>query len=68
MVNVCPNIPDDWRGTIAEASKILGLHRDTIRKYADVGRQAGGLDWKPSKKGRKTFTGKEIKRFWREYR
>lgn len=67
MVNVCPDIPDDWRGGISDVAKVLGLSRDTVAKYAKLGRRNGGIDWKPSKSGRKQFTGREVKRFWREY-
>ncbi len=66
LVNTCPDIPDSWRGGITETSRILGLHRNTISRLALLGRRYGGLDWKTSKSGRKLFTGKEIKRYWRE--
>ena len=67
MVNVCPDIPDDWRGGIAEVVRVLGVSRSTVIRKAQLGRRHGGLDWTPGKRG-KTFTGKELKRFWREYR
>lgn len=67
LVNVCPDIPDSWRGCAADVARILGLHRDTIAKKAKLGRRHGGIDWLPGKRG-KIFIGKEIKRFWREYR
>ena len=67
LVNVCPDIPDNWRGGIAATAKLLGLSDDTVRKYARLGRRGGGIDWKPSKSGKMMFSGKEIKRFWNEF-
>lgn len=67
LVKVCPDIPDDWRGCLADVAREIGLDRDTIDKYAKLGRRNGGIDWIPGKRG-KIFTGKEVKRFWREYR
>ena len=69
--NTCPDIPDDWRGGIMAACRILGDEKpvsdDWLRKKARLGRRCGGIDWKPSKTGKMVFYGKEIKRFWREY-
>lgn len=66
LVNVCPDIPDNWKGGMSAAAKVLGLCENSLRKYAMLGRRGGGIDWKPSKSGRKQFSGREIKRFWRE--
>lgn len=67
LVNICPDIPDNWRGGISDVSKVLGLSMATISRAANKGRLNGGLDWFPGKNGRKRFTGKEVKRFWRSY-
>lgn len=67
FVNVCPDIPDDWRGGRAETARILGISLRTLDRKSDLGKRHGGLDWLPGKRG-KIFLGKEIKRFWREYR
>lgn len=67
MVNVCPGIPDDWRGGRAETARILGISQKTLDRKAALGKRQGGIDWIPGKRG-KIFTGKEVKRFWREYR
>lgn len=66
LVNVCPNIPDNWRGGVTATARVLGIDPCTLRKYAKLGRMSGGIDWAPSKSGRKQFSGREIKRFWRE--
>lgn len=69
MVNTCPDIPDSWRGNRAETSRVLGIDPKTLDNKALLGKRYGGIDWKPNKSGRgKTFTGKEIKRFWLAYR
>ncbi len=67
LVNICPDIPDNWRGGVMDVSKVLGLSRESIRKAAILGKSDGGIDWIPGKNGRKWFTGKEVKRFWRSY-
>ena len=67
LVNVCPDIPDNWRGGITATARLLGLSDDTVRKYARLGRRNRGLDWKPSRSGKMIFSGKEIKRFWNEF-
>ncbi len=64
LVNVCPNIPDGWRGGVCDVSRVLGLHRETIKKYALIGKRYGGIDYRVTRSGRKTFTGREVKRFW----
>lgn len=68
LVNVCPDIPDSWRGGRKETAAILGISERTLDRYAAMGRH-GGIEWKPNMMGRgKTFTGKDIKRFWMRYR
>lgn len=68
LANVCPDIPDDWRGGRAETARILGgISPKTLDRKADLGKRKGGIDWLPGKRGR-IFLGKEVKRFWREYR
>ena len=67
LVNTCPDIPDDWRGGRSETARILGLDPKTLDSKAALGKRNNGIDWLPGKRG-KIFTGKEIKRFWREYR
>ena len=67
LVNTCPDVPDNWRGNRADVIRLLGISPKTLDTYARRGRQGGGLDWLPGKRG-KVFIGKEVKRFWREYR
>ena len=66
IVNVCPKIPDDWRGSLQQAARILGMATSTLYLKAELGRRNGGIDWKPGKRG-KVVTGREIKRFWLNY-
>ena len=67
IVRICPEIPDCWKGGLSATARVLGLHPDTVRKYANLGKRRGGIDWRPSKNGRMLFTGKEVKRFWYDY-
>lgn len=64
--NVCPNVPDNWRGNLSEAAALLGIHRDTLRRYVKVGRRQGGIDAQINRKGQFRISGKEVKRFWVE--
>lgn len=64
LVNTCPDIPDNWRGGMSEVSRVLGINRETLRRYVVMGRKKGGIDHMPGKNGRKLFTGREVKRFW----
>jgi len=67
LVNVCPDIPDNWKGGMSDVCVLLGITWKTLDKYAKLGKGRGGIDWKPSKNGRKQFSGREIKRFWNEF-
>lgn len=66
-----PDIPDDWKGNIADTCRVLGgdkpVTEDFLRKWARIGRRGGGIDWMPSRSGKMMFLGKEVKRFWREH-
>ena len=69
LTNTCPDIPDNWKGGMSDVCRILGttgkpISRNMLRKYAELGRKNGGIDWIPGKNGRRQFCGKEVKRFW----
>lgn len=64
LVNICPDIPDAWRGGSTAVCKILGgISRRTVDKYAALGRRGGGIDWKPGRRGR-IFSGREVRQLW----
>ena len=67
LVTTCPDIADDWKGNLTQTSAVLGLSEQTIRRAANKGRRNGGIDWTVGKNGRKVFTGKEVKRYWKSY-
>ena len=64
MVNEEPNIPPTARYTIGEAARILGIHRNTLRRHTNTG--PTGIDCQHRRSnGRKFYTGLEIVKFWR---
>jgi len=63
MVNEEPCIPPTARYSIGEAAKILGVHRNTLRRYTNTGQM--GIDCHFRTNGRKFYTGLDIVRFWR---
>ncbi len=67
LVNICPDIPDNWKGGVLAVSKVLGLSDQTIRRACALGKYNGGIDFKIEMNGRKVFSGKEVKRFWRSH-
>lgn len=50
------------RYSIKQASALLDIHRNTLRRYTDSGEIRCGF----RKNGRKFYLGREIIRFWRE--
>lgn len=67
MVTECPKISDTWKGGVMEVARILGVSDQTIRRLVAKGKSCGGLDFKVGKNGRKQFTGREVKRYWKSY-
>lgn len=67
MVNVCPEIPDTWMGGRSATAKILGIDPKTLDKYAMLGPRQKGISFSMNKGGKKRFSGREIKRFWRDF-
>ena len=62
MVNEEPKVADFGRYSIAETSKLLGIHRNTLLRWTKAGIIRFGV-----RRGtmRKFYLGREIKRFWR---
>lgn len=64
MVNEQPNVSPTARFSIGEAAAILGIHRNTLRRYTNTG--ALGINCHYRKcNGRKYYTGLDIIKFWR---
>lgn len=69
LVNICPDVPDDWAGGRSETARLLGIDPKTLDRYTSIGKRDGGIGWRPRRTGKgKTFLGKDIKRFWHSYR
>lgn len=68
LVHVCPDIPDHWKGGVAATAKLLGISKTTLYAKVRLGKRLGGIDATVSKNGYLQFHGREVKRFWREYR
>ena len=61
MVSEQPSIKPAGRYSISETCKLLGIHRNTLRRYTDAGEircVVRKSTWK------KYYTGLEILRFW----
>jgi excisionase family DNA binding protein len=61
MVTEEPKISDAGRYSVTETAKLLGIHRDTLRRYTESRLIKFGLR---RTNGRKFYLGSEIKRFW----
>ena len=62
MTNVEPKVADSGRYTMTETCKVLGIHRNTLRRWL----QAGKINVKFRRiDNRKVFEGSEIKKAWR---
>lgn len=57
-----PKVSDAGRFTVAETAELLGIHRNTLRRYTNDKLIKFGLR---RTNGRKFYAGSEIKRFWR---
>lgn len=64
-ISIEPNVCLTARYTMNQTAEILGIHRNTLRRYSDRGLIKHGN----RKIGRKNkfFLGREILRFWRIY-
>lgn len=62
MVSNYPNLPENARFSIRETSELLGIHRDTLRKYSDEGIIKYGVR---RTNMRKFYLGSEINRCWK---
>ena len=61
-MNPCePTCPDTARYPIGKAAELLGIHRNTLRRYTDEMRIR--CIRRPS--GKTYYTGKELRRLWR---
>ena len=64
MVNEEPKLSPTARYTIGEAAKILGVHRNTLRRHTNIG--STGIKCQHTKSNnRKFYTGLDIVKFWR---
>lgn len=59
-----PDVPDNSRYPIGKAATILGISRDTLRKYTEEGKIKCGFR---RENNRRFYTGSEIKRFRKAY-
>ena len=62
MVTEEPKVSDAGRYSATETAKVLGIHRDTLRKHTENRLIKFGLR---RTNGRKFYLGSEIKRYWR---
>ena len=62
MTQICPNIPDYARCTAKEACSLLGISFNTLKKYVTIGKISPSF----FSDGMPYYSGKEIKKLWRE--
>jgi len=60
LVNVCPDISDNWKGGMSDVCRILGINWKTLDRYVKMGKVNATADIK----GHRKFSGKEIKRLF----
>lgn len=61
MVTEQPNVQASSRYSVTETCKILGIHRNTLRKYTTLGRIKSGVRKSTAKK---FYLGSEILNLW----
>lgn len=63
--NTCPDIPDDWKGSVTDVCRLLGdekpISPKTVWKYI----RCGGVEPQRCANGRIRITGKQVKSLWR---
>lgn len=57
-----PQVSTSGRYSVTEASAVLGIHRNSLRKYTELGLIKCGFR---KHTARKFYLGSEILRFWR---
>ena len=63
MTSTEPNVKLTSRYSIVETCKFLGIHRNTLSRYAKKGRIRYGIR---ASTGRKFYLGSEILKFWQK--
>ena len=72
MIATEPDIPDNGRYTVTKAAKILGVSRMTIKRHVDdklltpLPSKIKSPTTAAQKRVIQTFSGKELKRHWKE--
>lgn len=61
MVTEQPKVNPTSRYTVTETCKLLGIHRNSLRKYTEAGRIKAGVRKSTAKK---FYLGSEIVNFW----
>lgn len=57
-----PKVSDTGRYSVTETCEALGIHRNSLRKYTELGLIKCGFR---RQSARKFYAGREILRFWR---
>lgn len=65
----CPDIPDDWKGSITDVCRVLGDERPlspkTVRKHILQLRQRAKGNVNVAANGRLQISGAEVKQLWK---
>lgn len=62
ITSIEPQVSDTGRYSVTETCSVLGIHRNSLRKYTDMGLIKCGFR---KLTARKFYAGREILRFWR---
>ena len=62
ITSVEPNVVESGRYSVMETCAALGIHRNSLRKYTDMGLIKCGFR---KLSARKFYAGREILKFWR---
>lgn len=60
--NTCPDIPDDWKGSITDACRILGERKPISDKT--FRKRLGNIKTVRGANGRLQITGRQVKLIW----
>lgn len=62
--NTCPDIPDDWKGSVADVCRMLGGNKPIDRKTVVKYMRQGDIEAEKGLNKHWRITGEQVKRLW----